>query len=170
MGAQESSFSGSRFCVGDTDMSCGFGRQESPGKIKAFMTDEGIQEALSVVSRWIEAREAGDIEAAAACCHNDFAFMSAQLTLHGLQPAKDRLFIQRAPMPAEIMRPLSMKEESTKEKPVFYREVKFSLGAEGKKQEIRTRQEWTVVPAADDSPPLIIGMVAGRAHSREMYS
>jgi hypothetical protein len=162
MGAAESS---SRSCapdsLGDT-LFCGFSPR-SKVKEGAPAMDGPIAEAAQVVVRWIAAREAGDREVAASCCHTDFAFASAQLSLQGLEAAKERLFAQRAPTPVDTIKPLQLKEGSTKERPVFFRVVKFTLGQDEQRQELKIRQEWVVIPSFPPGSPLIGSVSASRA-------
>ena len=164
MGAGES-----RACTsdqGEFDFTCGLGRGGSDGKFLSSDPDGAeMTAARQVVERWIAAREAGDVETAAACCHSEFAFSSAQLSLQGLESAKERLFVQKAPMPTETTVPMTLKTEyASKDRPCFYREVKFVLGAADRKQELNIHQEWFLICDSEtNNVPLIVSVSASRA-------
>ena len=148
---------------GEFDILCGLS-PTARGKRQAYPYADSDVEAQLVVARWIAAREAGDMDTAADCCHSEFAFASAQLSLQGLEAAKERLFVQRAPTPVETLKPLQLKEGSSKERPVFFREVKFTLGQDDQRQELKIRQEWVVIPGGlPPNKPLIGSVSASRA-------
>jgi hypothetical protein len=67
----------------------------------------------------------------------------AQLSLAGLEAAKKRLFSQQAPVPLEILTQLQAKEGSTKERPMYFREVSFKVGT----SKLAIRQEWVILTA-----------------------
>ena len=105
----------------------------------------------SVVSAWIAARELGDVEQAAAMCHQDFAFTSPQLSARGLDLAKERLFPQAAPKPLAVHTPLqTMKDQEE----VVIREVSFRAG----NQSVLVRQTFTML--WDDCLRCLIGNVS----------
>ena len=79
-----------------------------------------------------------------------------QLSLAGLEAAKKRLFSQQAPVPIEVITPLQPKEGSTKERPMYFREVSFKVGP----NKLAIRQEWVILLA--DGKPLIGSVSASR--------
>jgi len=113
-----------------------------------FETDE----ALKTVADWIKAREAGDVEGACSYCHPDFVFSSPQLSLTGLESAKERLFAQVAPAPESVLMPLQKMAKGA-----VFREISFKLGSE----RLYIRQEWTLVQVGNhESPKMLIATVS----------
>ena len=80
-----------------------------------------------------------------------------QLSLAGLEAAKKRLFSQQAPVPIEVITPLQAKEGSTKERPMYFREVSFKVGP----NKLAIRQEWVIL-YAEGVKPLIGSVSASR--------
>ena len=109
--------------------------------------------AILAVSAWIKAREAGNVEEAAALCHPDFSFTSPQLSLVGLEKAKQKLFAQVAPEPEAILMPLRMTNDG-----LVYREISFKVGY----QRLAIRQEWTIIYDKNTDRPLISSVSATR--------
>ena len=79
-----------------------------------------------------------------------------QLSLAGLEAAKKRLFSQQAPVPIEVITPLQSKEGSTKERPMYFREVSFKVGT----NKLAIRQEWVILLSG--GKPLIGSVSASR--------
>ena len=79
-----------------------------------------------------------------------------QLSLAGLEAAKKRLFSQTAPVPLEVITPLQTKEGSTKERPMYFREVSFKVGI----NKLAIRQEWVILNSG--GKPLIGSVSASR--------
>ena len=111
--------------------------------------------ALLTVAAWIKAREQGNVEEAAALCHQDFVFSSPQLSLTGLDKAKQRLFAQVAPEPEAILMPLRTTSEG-----VVFREISFKVGY----QRLAIRQEWTMIWDENSKRPLIGSVSATRVN------
>lgn len=151
MGAGESrSFCGTG--ADGFDISCGMAR--GARRINdPFLDDDP---AIAAVAGWIAARESGDVELAAGYCHKEFVFASPQLSLAGLEAAKKRLFSQQAPVPIEVITPLQAKQGSTKERPMYFREVSFKVGP----NKLAIRQEWVIL--VQGGKPLIGSVSASR--------
>ena len=132
--------------MGANQSVCGPCASTRTGKAGERQTDP----ALATVAAWIRAREVGNVEEAAALCHQDFVFSSPQLSLTGLDKAKARLFAQVAPEPEAILMPLRLTSEG-----VVYREISFKVGY----QRLAIRQEWTLI-WDEQSKRALIGSVS----------
>ena len=86
--------------------------------------------------------------------------LRSQLSLAGLEAAKKRLFSQQAPVPIEVITPLQGKEGSTKERPMYFREVSFKVGP----NKLAIRQEWVILLSA--GKPLIGSVSASRVTAK----
>lgn len=142
---------GGREGEGGFDLSCGLTRSS-----RRNMPLSDDDPAIAAVAGWIAAREAGDVELAASYCHKEFVFASPQLSLAGLEAAKKRLFSQQAPVPLEVITTLQSKEGSTTERPMYFREVSFKVGA----NKLAIRQEWVILLSG--GKPLIGSVSASR--------
>ena len=88
--------------------------------------------------------------------HSPRASLSLQLSLAGLEAAKKRLFSQQAPVPIEVITALQAKEGSTKDRPMYFREVSFKVGP----NKLAIRQEWVILLSG--GKPLIGSVSASR--------
>lgn len=88
------------------------------------------------------------------------AWVCTQLSLAGLEAAKKRLFSQQAPVPIEVITALQNKEGSTKERPMYFREVSFKVGP----NKLAIRQEWVILLSG--GKPLIGSVSASRVTAK----
>ena len=118
--------------------------------------------AHATIQAWIEAREQGDMDAAASYCHSQFVFASPQLSLTGLDAVKKRLFSKPAPAPIEVLTALQRREDTLDEErtPTYYREVVFKVGSH---RSLAVRQEWVVALSSEGKRPRIMRVAAVQA-------
>ena len=135
---------------------CGFTPRRGTGL-------EDVDPAARVIANWIIAREAGDVAAAASCCHESFLFASPNKrdSISGLADAKTRLFTQQAPVPVKILAPLQLKEDTAgNNRPIYFREVSFKVPTPNMGTQILDiRQEWMIIHG---DTPLIGSLAATR--------
>jgi hypothetical protein len=73
--------------------------------------------------------------------HVSQSFSTPQLTVSGLEAAKQELFTQPAPVPQRVLMPVQQMSNG-----VVFREIVFKIGRPGHSAKVLTiRQEWTLI-------------------------
>lgn len=109
----------------------GFGDEEK--------RDAQVRKEILFIEAWLDKREAGDIDGAAADCASDISIRLPGAELAGLDEVKAKVFVKAAPKPLIVLQPV---QEMPGQRHVYWRLAVFEFA--GTKQ-TRVRREWHLV-------------------------